>query len=151
MEIERKYLVRTLPEDLASRRCLHIEQAYICTSPVIRIRRENDTWYLTCKGQGMLSREECNLPMTRETSEHLLTKVEGTVLTKDRYLIPLSDGLCAELDCFHGVWEGLQIIEVEFPDLEQAERFVPPAWFGEDVTFDPRYHNSWMSRHTPTE
>ena len=134
MEIERKYLVRTLPEDLASRRCLHIEQAYICTSPVIRIRRENDTWYLTCKGQGMLSREECNLPMTRETYEHLLTKVEGTVLTKDRYLIPLSDGLCA--------FENM---------TPQAERFVPPAWFGEDVTFDPRYHNSWMSRHTPTE
>ena len=151
MEIERKYLVRSLPENLASCTCHHIEQAYICVNPVIRIRLEDDSCYLTCKGQGMLSREECNLPMDLNTYRHLLTKAEGTVITKDRYLIPLSDGLCAELDCFHGAWEGLIIVEVEFPDLDSARTFSPPGWFGEDVTFDPKYHNSWMSRHTSSE
>ena len=29
---------------------------------------------------------------------------------------------------------------------EQAEAYVPPAWFGRDVTYDPRYHNSVMSK-----
>ena len=29
-----------------------------------------------------------------------------------------------------------------------ARAFCPPEWFGEEVTFDGRYHNSWLSRHT---
>ena len=46
MEIERKFLVRQLPADLSSFQCLRIEQAYLCTNPVIRIRptREKDYW-----------------------------------------------------------------------------------------------------------
>ena len=36
--------------------------------------------------------------------------------------------------------------EVEFPSIEEAESFAAPEWFGEDVTYDGRYHNSAMSR-----
>ena len=151
MEIERKFLVRALPEDLETFLCLQIEQAYLCTDPVIRIRRENDSYYLTCKGEGMLAREECNLPMKEETYQKLLKKSEGTILSKKRYIIPLGKDLKAELDIFQGVWEGIRIVEVEFPDLAGADAFCPPSWFGEDVTFDGRYHNSWMSSHTPED
>ena len=147
MEIERKYLIKTMPDDLEEYTCLHIEQAYLCTDPVIRIRRENDHYYLTCKGQGMLSREECNLPMSAASYYHLLPKAEGTIIKKDRYVIPIDNGLKIELDIFHGRWDGVVIAEVEFPDLETANSYVPPEWFGEDVTYDPRYHNSWMSSH----
>ena len=148
MEIERKYLIHTLPEDLDRYPVLLIEQAYICTDPVIRIRREDDHFYVTCKGQGMLAREECNLPMSEQAYRNLLTKTEGTIITKKRYLIPIGNGLTAELDCFLGAWQGLQLAEVEFPDLETAGSFEPPSWFGEDVTYKPQYHNSWMSSHT---
>ena len=151
MEIERKYLVKVLPENLAQYECLAIEQAYLCTEPVIRIRRENDTFYLTCKGGGMLARQECNLPMREEVYLHLLTKAEGTILSKKRYVIPLENGLKAELDVFSGTWEGTVIVEVEFPDLAAAQAFTPPEWFGEEVTYDGRYHNSWMSTHTPRD
>ncbi|CBK73647.1 hypothetical protein CIY_07540 [Butyrivibrio fibrisolvens 16/4] len=34
--------------------------------------------------------------------------------------------------------------EVEFPTIEEANSFVPPEWFGEDVTNDKNYHNSNM-------
>ncbi|MCD7735712.1 MAG: adenylate cyclase, partial [Lachnospiraceae bacterium] len=44
MEIERKFLVRTLPHDLAGYTRHQIEQAYLCTSPVVRIRRQDDAY-----------------------------------------------------------------------------------------------------------
>ena len=74
-------------------------------------------------------------------------KQHGIVITKKRYVIPLdTENLKAELDIFEGRHEGLRIVEVEFESEEQANRFAPPAWFGEDVTFDGRYHNSHLSQ-----
>ena len=151
MEIERKFLVASLPDDLGKYPYHLIEQAYICTSPVIRIRREDDRYYLTVKGAGMLSREECNLPMNPETYYHLLTKAEGILIRKKRYLISLPDDLTAELDIFEGDWKGTVIAEVEFESEEKARQFNPPDWFLKDVTYDSRYHNSWMSSHTPED
>ena len=147
MEIERKFLVPVLPENLASCPCHLIEQAYLCTSPVVRIRRQDDDFILTYKGSGMMAREEYNLPLTKESYEHLLPKADGIVITKKRYELPLGmENLKAELDIFEGRHEGLRIVEVEFESEEQANRFTPPAWFGEDVTFDGRYHNSHLSQ-----
>lgn len=149
MEIERKYLIHALPEQLETYPHHLIEQAYLCTEPVVRIRRQDDDYILTYKGKGMLVREEYNLPLNASAYAHLLAKADGNVITKTRYCIPLpapDDSLMIELDVFHGKFEGLLLAEVEFPDAEYADRFVPPAWFGEDVTFDQRYHNSWMSR-----
>ena len=68
------------------------------------------------------------------------------MLTKTRYLIPIDDGLTAELDIFEGRFAGLILVEVEFDSVEQAESFTPPAWFGKEVTYDKRYHNSYLSR-----
>lgn len=56
MEIERKFLVPALPENLSSYPCHLIEQAYLCTSPVVRIRRQDDDFILTYKGSGMMAR-----------------------------------------------------------------------------------------------
>lgn len=151
MEIERKFFVKNLPDRLEDFPSRLIEQAYLCVEPVIRIRRQDDDYYMTYKGAGLMSREEYNLPLTREAYEHLLPKADGTVIAKRRYVIPLEapwEGLSIELDLFSGSWEGLVIAEVEFPDEKTARAFCPPEWFGEEVTFDGRYHNSWLSRHT---
>ena len=45
-------------------------------------------------------REEYNLPLTKESYEHLLEKADGTVITKTRYRIPEKNGLTIELDVF---------------------------------------------------
>lgn len=68
------------------------------------------------------------------------------VETANRPLSPSSPSLTAELDLFSGELAGLVILEVEFPSLEDAVSFTPPAWFGRDVTEDPAYHNSAISR-----
>ena len=151
MEIERKYLVRRLPDDLSKYEAKKIAQGYLCTDPVVRIRRSNDNYYMTYKGDGLMVREEYNLPLTREAYEHLLPKIDGLLIAKTRYLIPLTDRLTAELDVFEGVLSALTLVEVEFDSVEEANAFVPPEWFGEDVTYDSRYHNSTLSQKKSLE
>lgn len=146
MEIEKKYLLKEVP-DLGMYEHHKIEQAYLCTGPVVRVRREDETYYMTYKGSGMMSREEYNLPLTEESYAHLKEKADGNVISKVRYLIPLGESaLVAEVDVFEEPFAPLVLAEVEFESEEAANAFVPPAWFGEDVTFDGRYHNSYMSK-----
>ena len=149
MEIERKYLIKdilSLPFNLNDYPHQAIEQAYLNTEPVIRVRRQDDDYYLTYKSKGLMAREEYNLPLNKPAYEHLLKKVDGNILTKTRYEIPLDNHLIIELDVFHGKYEGLILAEVEFPSLEEAENFSPPEYFGKDVTFSTEYHNSTLSQ-----
>lgn len=157
MEIERKFTVKKMPEDLDSYDSHRIIQAYLCRDPVVRVRRSDDEYYMTYKGRGLIEREEYNLPLNKEAFEHLLAKADGKVISKTRYLIPLKDPvfkdgyetdsevmLTVELDVFDEPFSPLIIAEVEFPDKETADAYVPEAWFMEDVSEDPRYHNSNM-------
>lgn len=148
MEIERKFLIEQnrLPRNLEEYPFHRIEQGYLCTEPVVRIRRQDDEYYLTYKSKGFMSREEYNLPLTEEAYLHLKPKADGLVISKTRYLIPEKDGLTIELDIFHEEYEGLLLAEVEFSSEEAAEGYIPPAWFGKDVTWSSQYHNSSLSR-----
>lgn len=145
MEIERKFLVDETAIDYKSYPHKELEQAYLCTAPVVRVRKEDDEYYLTYKGGGMLAREEYNLPLNKASYEHLLAKHDGRIITKTRYCIPLLP-YTIELDVFHGELAPLIMAEVEFPSEEEAKSFVPPEWFIKDVTFDSRYHNSNMAK-----
>ena len=149
MEIERKFLITELPENLTQYNCRRIEQGYLCTAPVVRIRRQDEEYYLTYKSKGMMVREEYNLPLTREAYLHLRPKADGILISKKRYLIPLSDHLTIELDLFEGELAPLVLAEVEFSTEEEALAFVPPDWFGEDVTYSSDYHNSTLSQRKP--
>ena len=146
MEIERKYLIDRLPENLEQYECKHIEQGYLNTDPVVRIRKSNDKYTLTYKGAGLMCREEYNLPLTKESYEHMRPKADGILISKTRYLIPEKDGLTIELDVFDAPYEGLYLAEVEFSSEEQALSYTPPVWFGEDVTNSGKYHNSHLSQ-----
>lgn len=146
MEIERKYLVKTLPDHLEQYPCKVIEQGYLNTDPVVRIRRSNDDYILTYKGKGMMVRKEYNLPLNKEAFFHLKEKIDGRLIQKRRYLIPLAPKYTIELDVFEGDLAPLLLAEVEFETEEEANNFTPPEWFGEDVTFSGKYHNSQLSR-----
>lgn len=167
MEIERKFTIASLPENLSSYPCHIIEQAYLNTDPVVRIRRQDDTYYLTYKGKGLLAREEYNLPLNEHSYYHLREKADGNIISKKRYVIPIDHpqfdatymssrkdfidqlSLAVELDIFEEPFAPLIIAEVEFPDKETAEAFLQLDWFSQDVTNDPAYHNSNLSRQTP--
>lgn len=146
MEIERKYLIHKLPDDLEAYPHRTLEQAYLCTEPVVRVRRDADDYILTYKSKGLMMREEHNLPLTEEAYRHLLEKADGRIITKERYCIPYGDHLTIELDVFAGDLAPLLLAEVEFSSEEEANSFPPPDWFGEDVTFSSKYHNSTLSQ-----
>lgn len=157
MEIERKYLIDTPPDGYLAWPYHQIEQAYLCTEPTVRIRRQDNEYYMTYKSKGLLVREEYNLPLTGEAYRHLLAKADGIVLSKKRYLLPLAEAygqktagssassLTIEMDVFEGTYKGLILAEVEFPSEEEAMAFVPPEWFGRDVTFTGEYSNSRLA------
>lgn len=145
MEIERKFLIDCLPFELAGYPCQRIEQAYLSTDPVLRIRRKNDAYLLTYKGAGFLAREEHEFPLTESAYLHLLKKADGNRIMKNRYLIPCAP-YTIELDVFDPPFEPLILAEVEFPSEEEAGIFAPPDWFGKEVTYDPAYTNAAMSR-----
>ena len=151
MEIERKYLVRDLPENLDTYQHVEIEQAYLCTSPTLRIRRMGDRYILTVKqhlrvpGTTAIHNREEEFPLAPESYARLRAKCEGIPVAKTRYRIPLPDGLVVELDIFHGPHAPLILAEVEFPSTDAANAFVPPAWFGPDVSTDPHYRNAYLA------
>lgn len=153
MEIEKKFLVQEMPE-VSSYEKKEIEQGYLCVSPVVRIRKSNDCYILTCKSKQGVKEEsveaqinqEMEMPLSEEGYLHLREKIDGHLIQKSRYLIPLPDGHTGELDVFHGVLSGLVFIEVEFADEEDAATFIPPDWFGENVSKDKRYANSFLSK-----
>ncbi len=165
MEIERKFTIKSLPDNLESYPCHHIEQAYLNVTPVVRVRKENDEYYLTYKGVGMLAREESNLSLNKEAYYHLREKADGNIISKKRYLIPLQNPgfkegfptppedycLTIELDVFDPPFAPLIMAEVEFGSKEAAEAFVPPDWFDEDVTYREECHNSYMALHPASE
>ena len=144
MEIERKFQVLRLPEHLDDCPKQRIEQAYLSADPVVRIRRLDDSYILTSKGSGLLAREEREMPLSVAAYRRLLPKAEGTVIEKDRYRIPCGP-YTIELDVFGGALAPLVLAEVEFPTEEEAAAFLPPAWFGTEVTYDPAYTNAHLS------
>lgn len=145
MEIERKFLIKELPENWNCYPHRQLEQGYLCTGPVVRIRKDDDKYELTYKGKGMMVREEYNLPLTRGAYEHLKPKIDGRLIQKKRYLIPYQE-YTIELDVFEGDLAPLLLAEVEFPSEEVAKTFVAPDWFAEDVTFSKLYHNTFLSQ-----
>lgn len=159
MEIERKFTIKALPEDLTQYVCKELEQGYLCNRPVVRVRKSvknGEASYILCyksklgleqkeDATAQVCREE-EMPLTEEAYEKLLSKVDGRVITKKRYLIPY-DSYTIELDVFAGELTGLVFAEVEFPDEEAAAAFALPDWFEKDVTFDDRFKNGWLARH----
>lgn len=160
-EIERKYIVNNLPDDYASFPHLDLEQGYLNLNPTVRIRKENDTYYLTYKNGSNLVREEYNLSLDQPSYEHMREKCDGNLIKKKRYQIPLhepnykevllpedkSPSLVIELDVFEDSLSPLIYAEIEFASEKEANAFIPPSWFGREVTSDYHYTNALLSRN----
>jgi len=145
IEIERKFLVKDIPFDLNLFKSSFIRQGFLCTDPCLRLRQKDDDYIFTFKGGGYIKRVEFEYPLSFEQFSLLWKKVEGKEIIKRRYLIPLDDSYIAELDIYEGEFSGFKNVEVEFPSEEAADEFIPPKWFGRDISFDIRYTNSNLS------
>lgn len=159
-EIERKYIVNELPENYTRYPHLDLEQGYLNTHPTVRIRKENENYYLTYKNGSNVVREEYNLPLDQPAYLHIREKCDGILIKKKRYQIPIenpsykealspeekSATLTIELDIFEDSLAPLMYAEVEFTSEKEANAFIPPSWLGLDVTADLHYTNASLSR-----
>lgn len=142
MEIEKKFLLSTLPAGVGSP--VEIRQGYLAVGdPEVRVRQKGTKFFVTRKGGEGFAREEAEAEVSREVFEILWPATEGARIEKTRYSHTSPDGLIWEVDEYHGGLTGLFTAEVELPN-ESTEAVVPiaiAAVFVADVTNDKRYKN----------
>ena len=147
-EIERKFLLKTVPAALEKFPHYHIEQGYLIATPdgrQVRLRRTATHHTLTFKAAEGAVREEREIDVNPEQFNALWPATAGRRLTKTRYKVPWH-GLTVEIDVYGGIHNGLVVAEVEFASETDCEEFEPPDWFGQEVTNDPRYSNVVLAR-----
>jgi adenylate cyclase len=145
MEVERKFLVPEPPE-LEGAEADEIEQGYLAVGAEgeVRLRRKGDQLLLTAKRGSGISREEAEVEVDRDAFDELWPLTEGRRLHKRRHVIPQGE-LKIEVDVYEEDLDGLVVAEVEFDSEEEARRFEPPDWIGDDVTGDERYLNETLA------
>ena len=149
MEIERKFLISSLPEDLERYPSAAIDQGYLTSTPEgveVRLRRKGGDCFLTVKHGPGLSRIEVELSLAVEQFDQLWPLTAGRRLRKIRYDLPGPGGLKFELDVYADALNGLRTVDVEFPDEAAARAFQPPDLFGREIGGDPAYRNERLSR-----
>lgn len=138
MEIERKFLVSDKSFLTIESNSSEIEQHYISIDPEVRVRKEDGICTLTIKSSGELSREEAEVVIPLKYFDNLKSVSVGSVI-KTRYRIPHNEHIL-ECDVYHSV-PNLMTVEVEFDSEFEAKAFIPPHWFGKEVTYDSNYKN----------
>lgn len=143
-EIEKKFVVTTLPHTLVDGERLH--QGYLSSNPAVRVRlavTEPPQGWLTVKGAGLLTRAEFEYPIPASDAEQMLSLCE-TSIEKTRYYPYPSPRWT--IDRFHGVLEGLWLAEIEL----ESEGETPdlPYWLrgADEVTYDARFTNVALAR-----
>ena len=142
-EIERKFLLKRLPEELKRSRRYVIAQGYLATEPAgrqVRLRKKGKTTSLTFKVGRGAAREEREIKLSPKQFAALWPATAGRRLYKLRYEIPWRN-LMIESDIYRRRHSGLVVAEVEFPDHATCGKFKPPPWFGREVTGEKRYSN----------
>ena len=131
VEIERKFLPSRLPDGATAGE--RVEQGYLAVAPdgtEVRIRRRAGRSTLTVKSGPAHVLVEEELEIDDRRFEALWALTEGRRIAKTRHLVPLDDGLTAE---------------VEFGSPEASAAFAPPDWLGAEVTGDARYANQSLA------
>lgn len=146
-EIERKFLVRSMP-DLAAATSATLRQGYITApedSVEVRLRQSGDKSVLCVKSGDGVVRTEREMTISAEQFATLWPQTEGRRIEKVRWTGHLDSDLRYELDVFAGDLSPLVVVEVEFASEPEAMAFVPPDWFGRDVSDDKRFRNKSLA------
>lgn len=147
IETERKFLVKGEFRHLAVK-TREITQLYLTKDPdkTIRIRIADGNAWLTIKGRpeaGRIGRNEWEYQIPLQDASGIMKLCLPGKIVKTRYLIPSGKHMF-EVDVFHDKNEGLIIAEIELG--AEDEKFDTPEWLGEEVTADPAYYNSNLTR-----
>ena len=148
VEIERKFLVKNEDFKAEFYQKNRITQGFLNTDPLrtVRIRIKDETAFLTVKGKNNeagLSRFEWEKEIDKTEAEALLKLCEPGMIDKTRFLVKAGKHIF-EVDEFYGENDGLIVAEVELET--ESETFEKPDWLGQEVTGEPKYYNSRLSK-----
>ena len=140
IEIERTFLAKELPSDLADYTSNEMIDVYIpkdAPHPVLRLRKKGSTYELT-KKEVIVENDhsqfrEQTIILTESEFNALFSQIEGKKLHKIRYEYPLPNGT-AEIDVFQGALQGLVLVDVEFTSVDAKDTFAMPDFCLVDVT-----------------
>ena len=141
MEIERKYLLSTLPRREMLGPGVEIRQGYLdAHDPEIRVRQRGPDFFLTVKSGDGVTRQECEVKISKPTFEKMWPLTEGARVVKTRYTVSHGNARW-EIDEFQGALAGLCLAEIEL--TSEHEAVTPPAFLSivGEVSSDPRYKN----------
>lgn len=139
LELEKTYLAKCLPEDLAKCEATEIQDSYIPAEdahPKMRIRKKGDRYEITKKvrldASDASAQEEQTMTLSAEEYA-ALAPVPGKRLRKIRYEYPAGEQV-AEIDIFQDGLAGLVVVDVEFDSPAEKEAFPIPDFCLAEVT-----------------
>jgi len=142
MEIERVFLIKQLPNDLDGCEPIKIkagdfynpDELSVNRVDHLNIRQKGDRYEIRKKeGSSDYKKLEHAIYITKEEFDILMT-VATQKHEKNMYLYPLADKSIGEIDIYLGKLIGYARVEVEFKNEEEMKNFVPPDWFGTEIT-----------------
>jgi adenylate cyclase len=149
-EIERKFLVKKLPQHIERYPCKKIIQWYFedDKNKLIRLRK-SITWdcieyFLGSKKGKWLIRKEYEKQINKKTFDQLWKNVGDRFLEKIRYIIPYKKNII-ELDIYIWKLDWLVCVEVEFVSPLKSKKFIIPHWFDKELTWNRLFWNKHLS------
>lgn len=132
-EIERKFFIKVMP-DLSGIEPLRYERYFLKRDAGVeeRISKVNGKCFYEKKS------EVSNLERIREKKEITLEEFEAlkqsasVAIVRERYDISANPKISIQI--YHGQFEGLIRVEVEFSSEEEASAFQPLPWMGQEMT-----------------
>jgi adenylate cyclase len=152
LEIERKYLLTEDPRQLLANGVItflheqRIEQTYTAMDKdeelrvrrIVNVETKEVSYTHTFKRGVGLAREEVEYEINETLYTQIMDAFGYIPLTKNRITAKYND-ITVEIDIYDQV--NFTVVEVEFNSMEEADSFVPPTWFGEEISFNKTYSN----------
>ena len=153
IEIEKKYKVKKLPDNLEKFEHFTIEQSYLNKGGApIRLRKFIKDNQIQCifskkvrKDNNSIEKIEYNIELSEELYQEFLKAKEGRTIIKTRYKIHLEDGVEMDLDIFHDFFEGMCIAEIEYKSISHMNNFKNLEWLEEIEEDSEKMSNLYMA------
>lgn len=129
-EIERKWIVKTLPP-ITDQTPLLYERHFLFNANgiEIRIQKKGDVFEFERKVEvSDLTREGQKFTISPAEFESLKKHSIGSIIRESFVIDDIS------VKVYKGLFSGLIRAEVEFNNEHEAQEFIPPVWFGEEIT-----------------
>lgn len=148
-EIERKFLVKSLPKNLNQYPHKDIIQGYLAITEngtEIRLQQKGRKYFQIVKSGSGKMKFESEVEITKEQFNSFWEATKGKRIKKTRYEIPY-ENKTIELDVYHSNLKNLSSAEIEFTGKGESNKFTPPEWLSKEITDDKRYKNQNLALH----